>query len=334
MVPHAEPAAHPVSLGSRLVQNLEQMYCAQTCLLQETTFERMQPYEEARQRAAAAIQETMSHLDMAALQNLLTAEEATRLATFKQAFAAFQHRSSDVASKALLVEGPTEIAAARDLAAGPDQGAFNQADTALQQLVTLLGGAEPSAEAVKAELGFPSVGTIWKTKLVLHTEHTQGTLTKNYTVLEDGNYEGRPVHRVSDGAKLVLYDKATANWTANVREGGRELQVASPYVATYAFPLWVGKIWQSTFNYEDRERDRTFSDVPWLGRVIAYEDVTVPAGTFKTFKVEGTDVYGVRLVVWYVPKLHTAVKSIFERLPDYYLGSGKFTSELIEYAAK
>jgi hypothetical protein len=296
MVRRAEPADRPVSLVSRLVQNLEQMYCAQTCLLQETTFERMQPYEEARQRAAAALQETVSHLDLVALQHLLTAEEATYVKTFKQAFAAFLRRSSAVASKALLPESPTERAAARELAAGQGQGGFEQADTALQKLVTRLGGAELSAEAIKAELGFPSVGTTWKTKLVLHTEHTQGTLTKSYTVLAEGNYEGRPVHRVSDGVKLILYDKATGNWTADVR-AGVELKVASPYVATYAFPLWVGKIWQSTFTYEDHERDRSFSDVPWLGRVSAYEDVTVRAGTFKAFKVEGTDVYGVRRIV-------------------------------------
>ena len=142
-----------------------------------------------------------------------------------------------------------------------------------------------------------------------------------------------PVYRISDGVKTRLHDKATGNWTADIR-GRREVRSASPYVAIYAFPLWVGKIWQSTYNYTDRERERTFSDVPWLGRVTTYEDVTVPAGTFKTFKVEGTDVYGVRLIVWYAPKLHTVVKSIFERLPDHYLGSGKFTSELIEYAAK
>jgi hypothetical protein len=82
----------------------------------------------------------------------------------------------------------------------------------------------------------------------------------------------------------------------------------------------VGKIWQNTLNYEDRERHRTFSEVPWLGRVTAYEDVTVPAGTFKTFKVEGTNVYAARLVEWYAPELKTSVKSRLERLPDHYLG--------------
>jgi hypothetical protein len=296
---------------------------------------RMLPYEDVRQRAAVAIQETESHLELAVLQNLLTAEEATRLETFERTFAAFQHHSNDIASMALLAESPAEAAAARELATGQGQVAFDQTEAALKQLVAFLGGAEPAAEAVKAELGFPSVGTTWKTKLVLHTDHMQGTLTKRYTVLAEGTYAGRPVHRVSDGVKLFLYDKTTGNWTADIYQGGGELQVASPYVPTYAFPLWVGKIWQASFTYEDHEHDQTFSDVSWLGRVAAYEDLTVPAGTFKTFKVEATGAYGgVRQVVWYAPKVHAVVKSIFERLPEHYLGPGKFTSELIEYVAE
>lgn len=331
MATRTDTAAHPVSLGSRLVQGLDLMYCAQMCLLQETTLELMQPYAEARQRAAIAIQETVNHLDTAALKNMLTPEEETRLETFKRAFAAFQDRSSDVASMALLAESPTETAAARTLSAGKGQIAFDQVDAALQQLVARLGGAEPSVEAVKAELGFPSVGTTWVRKIVVHGEGK--TITRTDTVLEEATHGGRPVYRISDGTKIRLYDKATGNWTANVREG-MELQVASPYVATYAFPLWEGKIWQARFTYKDRERERTFFDVPWLGRVMAYEEVSVPAGTFKTFKVEGTDLNGVQLVMWYAPKLNTIVRSIFERLPDHYLGPEKFTSELIEYAAK
>jgi hypothetical protein len=291
----------------------------------------MQPYEDARQRVAAAIQETVSYLDMAAHQNTLTAEEAIHLKTFKRAFAAFQHRSSDVASKALVAESPTEIAAARELAAGQGQGAFEQAGAALQPLVARLGGAEPSAEALQAERGFPSVGTTWVRRIVVHGKGK--TITRTNTVLGEAIHGGKSVYRIGDGAKIRLYDQATGNWTATIREG-RELQEALPYVPIYAFPLWVGKIWQSRYTYEDRERGRTFSDVLWLGRVTAYEDVTVPAGTFKTFKVEGTNVYATRLVEWYAPELKTSVKSRLERLPDHYLGPGKFTTELIKYTAK
>jgi hypothetical protein len=273
-------------------------------------------------------------MDAAASVRLLTAEEDRLLKTFKRAFAAFQDSSDEVVAIGYVAESPAETAAARELSAGKGQVAFEQAEITAQQSVTLLGAAGPSAEAVKAELAYPSVGTTWRRKLVWHTEHNQGTSTYRITVMAEGTYEGRPVHRSSGGEKLHLYDKATGNWIANLR-AGKELQSASPYIANYAFPLWVGKTWQSSYTYADRERDQTFTDIPWLGRVTAHEDVTVPAGTFTTFKVVGTDGYGVtRRVVWYSPELNIEVKIIFERLPGHPFGTGKFTRELIEYAAK
>ena len=114
---------------------------------------------------------------------------------------------------------------------------------------------------------------------------------------------------------------------------GKALNAASPYVAMYAFPLWVGKSWLTTFTYADHERGGTFSDVPSRGTITAYKDVTVPAGTFKAFKLERRDP-GTRRVGWYAPALHINVKSSVERLPGHPSGPGKFTTELLEYAAK
>ncbi|MEE9602182.1 MAG: hypothetical protein V3V75_02690, partial [Thermoguttaceae bacterium] len=83
----------------------------------------------------------------------------------------------------------------------------------------------------------------------------------------------------------------------------------------------------------DGERGRTFFHVSWRGEVTAYENVTVPAGTFKAFKLEGKDP-AVRLDVWYSPELKANVKEIFERFSNHFLGPGKWTTELIEYSAK
>ncbi len=188
----------------------------------------------------------------------------------------------------------------------------------------------PPEGTVKAELGFPSVGTTWVRKIVIHGKDI--IITRTYTVLEESTHDGKPVHRISEGAKIRLYDKATRNWIGNVL-ADEELNTASPYIPFYAFPLWVGKSWKATYAYNDRERGTAFENIVWRGKVTDYEDVTVPAGTFKTFKVEGTD-GGVQLVVWYSPKLNIDVKSSFERLPGHYLGPGKFTSEIIKYAAK
>jgi hypothetical protein len=188
----------------------------------------------------------------------------------------------------------------------------------------------PPEGADKAELGFPPVDTKWVRKIVVHGKDI--IITRTYTVLEELTHGGKPVQRISDGDKISLFDKATRTLTARVR-AGEELNSASPYVPVYALPMWVGKSWKTTYAYNDREREATFENIVWLGRVTAYEDATVPAGTFKTFKVEGTD-GGVKLVLWYSPKLNIAVKSSFERLPGHYIGPGKFTSELTEYPAQ
>lgn len=299
-------------------------------MLDQTTLERRRPYEANRQHLATAIQETVTHLDLAASLHLLTAAEDRLLHTFKRAFAAFQVRSSDVVAIGLLAETPAETAEAQALSDGKGQDAFDQADGTAQQLVTLLGSAEPSAEAVTAERGFPSVGTTAVYKIVVHG--TDMTLTRTYIVLAESTHDGRPVHRVSDGEKMYLIDQATRNWTATLR-AGKVRNAASPYVAMYAFPLWVGKSWLTTFTYADHERGHTFDDVLSRGTIPAYEDATVPAGTFKAFKLERRDP-GTRRVVWYAPALHMPVKSSSERLPAHYLGPGKFTSELLEYVAK
>lgn len=68
-------------LRRRIDQGLHRMQCAQQMLLRETTLERRLPYEEARQRAADAIQEGITGLHIIA-----TAAEEPLLHDFNQAF--------------------------------------------------------------------------------------------------------------------------------------------------------------------------------------------------------------------------------------------------------
>ncbi len=189
--------------------------------------------------------------------------------------------------------------------------------------------SEPPADAVKADIGFPSVGTKWETKTV-NNKGRAWAIT--HTVLGEGTYKGTPVYRVSDGVNIRMFDKATRNWIAKVR-AGTERSAASPYHPVYSFPLWVGKSWIAGYTYYDRDRGRTFFDVPWRAKVTAYEDVTVPVGTFKAFKLEGGDPGG-RHDVWYSPELKVNVKTIGERFPSHYRGPGKWTTEVIEYSTK
>ncbi|MDH3603123.1 MAG: hypothetical protein OEU26_26210 [Candidatus Tectomicrobia bacterium] len=223
----------------------------------------------------------------------------------------------------------------------------------------------PPEGAVTAELGFPPVETTLVFKIRLQGRaalpHLGDTATKEtiqegvsfteyHTVLEESTQGAKPVHRVTDGKTIRLMDKATGNWIGLVRahkeftydktkddmvmtiSEGEKLFSASPYIAGFAFPLWVGKSWKIPYTFYSHNEETTSKHV-WQGKVTAYEDVTVPAGTSKAFKVEGTD-GNLHLVSWYAPTQHIVVKAIFEYLPGHISSPGQRTVELVEYATK
>jgi len=189
--------------------------------------------------------------------------------------------------------------------------------------------AEPPTGAFKADLEFPPPGTKWVYRTV---DHTGTTTTATYTVIEEGIYEGKPAFRVSDGVNLLIYDKVTRNWVATLREG-KERFSASPNNGAFSSPLWVGKSWIARYSYNDRVRGRTFNIIEYWWKVEAYEDVKVPAGTFKAFRLEGSNPYA-STTLWYAPEAKLIIKRVFERASTSYLGYGKFTTELLEYPAK
>jgi hypothetical protein len=153
--------------------------------------------------------------------------------------------------------------------------------------------------------------------------------------MEEGAYGGKPVYRISDGAGIMIFDKATRNFVATLREDGQERTAVSPHDGTFSWPLWVGKSWRSSYTLYDRARGRSDQlGVSW--KVEAYEDVTVPAGTFKAFKLVSTPGVGMAAYYtsWYAPDARLIVKHIYERTPQHLMGPGKFTTELIELARK
>lgn len=191
------------------------------------------------------------------------------------------------------------------------------------------GSVEPPAGTPKVATKFPAQGTKWRT----HATGTDGSdTTYTLTALGDDTHEGKPVFKVSDGVDIYVFDKATHSWIANLRDG-KERFSASPHDGSGSTELWVGKSWMASYTYYDRERGRSFSNVTYWWKVTAFKDATVPAGTFKAFKIEGSNPYS-SFVTWYAPDLGVTVKRIYERNAGNYLGYGKFTTELIEFPAK
>lgn len=197
--PHDTAALEP--LAGRLPHNLRRMHCAAQRIMEEPTLERRKPYEEVRQDAARAMQDIVTQLRLSA-----TEAEEPPLTAFARAFHTFRVLNATIASEALLAETPAEIAAAQALSDEKGHAAFAQVYAALQPLMALLGPAAPPQGAVKAELGFPSVWTTWRTKSISHAETGRSiyyrfwfslkniftpshrTWTQRYTVFAEGTY--------------------------------------------------------------------------------------------------------------------------------------------------
>lgn len=189
---------------------------------------------------------------------------------------------------------------------------------------------EPPAGALKADAAFPTVvGTKWVTRT---TDHQTGSKTERTWTVVDVSYEGRSVHGMTDGTDVIVLDKATRNWIATLRDG-KERFVADPHDGTFSWPLWVGKSWMATHTYYDRVLGRRWNPIRAWWQVAAYEDVTVPAGTFKAFRLESSPDTNnaTRTTLWYGSEVTVVVKRIFERTADHYLGYGRFTTELVRF---
>ena len=99
----------------------------------------------------------------------------------------------------------------------------------------------------------------------------------------------------------------------------------------YDFPLEVDKTWNKSYRVTVHATKQT---IPFdsTSKVEAYEDVTVPAGTFKAFKISYFDTIGNKGTQWYTPGLGSFPKWVQERTAKYPYGSpGTRQTELISY---
>ena len=206
-------------------------------------------------------------------------------------------------------------------------------------LIAVLGScammaSEPPAEAppgaVKADVGFPPPGTKWVARTM---SQTGSSATITYTVLEDGTYEGKPVHRVSGGIDTLVIDKATGNMVATLRMG-KEATATLPHAGTFSWPLYVGKSWTASYTYRDNVRGMSMGPIKVDYRVAAYEDVTIPAGTWKAFRIESESGGSSFSTSWYAPDIKLTVKMVSETTIGHSLGATKSVYEIIQYSAK
>ena len=202
---------------------------------------------------------------------------------------------------------------------------------------------EPARLAMSASRGaaisggalVPKPGDHWVYKLT----------DRDYTVVRERKYTFR-VESVTDtsiqartGSKTWFRFTPDWNLTANTPGDGIERKFDPP-VPVFSFPLEPGKTWQG--KYRNTRGDGRVFDNDRSVTVEGWEQVTVPAGTFKALKVSSLTYYrrvdgggsgGGRIVFnyWYVPEVGRPV-----RMEDVNIGNNgivhqDYTSELISY---
>ena len=142
-------------------------------------------------------------------------------------------------------------------------------------------------------------------------------------------WQGRPA--IAFGAPQAgvgLYDPVDFKLLATQTADGKPAFSYDPPVG-YQWPLEVGKAWKSKHQLTVHANGRTLPmEIDW--KVESYGDVTVPAGTYKAYKVTWVDNYGESDTRWISPASGLAtVKRHVERPARPPQGAGVLDAELL-----
>ena len=188
--------------------------------------------------------------------------------------------------------------------------AFPIAGLSLAALV-LVGTAATAQTSAPAITDAPSLtpGDAWTLR------YSDGTRASKKFLREDARILVFEVSQTSQGrgaSQSLLHLTRDLSTVRLLDAAGVELQRFDPHSLGLQFPLTVGKVWQGTSQRFDAGKDAgTFVGTY---KVAGIETVTVPAGTFRAFRVEG-QTYEIRaptkpwrFVHWYAPDVRMEVK--------------------------
>lgn len=172
----------------------------------------------------------------------------------------------------------------------------------------------------------PPLGTTWE--LMRHDTGSYGAgSTKVLGRRGERRYHGEQMLTFeSPGSAIVA--KQSGNWVG-IFNGDKPLITWDPPL-TYEWPLEVGKSWTHEQRVTIHAKNATIPYSSTL-KVEAYEDVTVPAGTFKAFKVSSVTTLGDENLVWFSPELGIFVKQSLKRTAKSRQGAGTRVIELLSY---
>lgn len=165
-----------------------------------------------------------------------------------------------------------------------------------------------------------------------------GNVTTQQTTkaLGERTWQGRKVRAAEMPAGTRISDAVKGDWLAIVK-GDTTLMTWDPSLG-YDWPLEVGKSFKRKFRFTNHVTKQSF-DIEATMTVQAYEDVTVPAGTFKAFRILYVEAPAgksswLENLSWFSPEAGNWVKSQAKRNSNFPSGPGTQDLSLVSYSLK
>jgi hypothetical protein len=156
----------------------------------------------------------------------------------------------------------------------------------------------------------PPVGSSWTVQTTSTGSFGNANKVEQQVTMRDVVVEGKPYHRFDAGGGANLLNDSVGVFMV-LGPGDRPLMRYDPPLG-YEFPLEVGKTWTRDIALTVGGTTKVPMKAQW--KVEAYEDVTVPAGTFKAWRVSFTDNFGFKQTTWSLPEtVGTYAKRVNER---------------------
>ena len=172
----------------------------------------------------------------------------------------------------------------------------------------------------------PAPGSSW-TQIQRNTGSFGSGSTEVLVRVGEATLDGRKVATRETKAGNILMDTDGA-WLGLTNPAGQIQMRFDPPIG-YQWPLTVGKTWTKEFatTVVASGQKIPFS-ATW--KVEAFEDVTVPAGTFKAWRVSYSDSGGTTQMLWSAPEVGGFVKRVEQRSAAYQPGgAGTRETELV-----
>jgi hypothetical protein len=137
---------------------------------------------------------------------------------------------------------------------------------------------------------------------------------------------GGKSHIAFHNGPMTLVARPDGAWVALLGADGKPVTSWDP-PTSFEWPMYVGYAWKSSFKVVNHANNRTVA-VNAHYVVEAFEDVTVPAGTFKAYRVRMTSDQGDDNTWWFCPDNGLFVKQKLVRTASSPSGPGIREGEL------